>query len=311
MTLAMTKAKLLVIVAAAALAVLGLAACASGEAQAPTAPPAAGTAEAKPADSQLADALLQSLQSYGNSGRSQGIWVEGVGEAAATPDLAILDLGVEAFAGTVAEARRDGAAAMSRILEVIVARGIEDRDVQTRYFNIDARYTTIEKAVCPDAAQPQPEGLPPQLPGSPVGDCVIERQRIILGYNLNNHVSVRVRDLESIGEVIDEVTEAGGDLVRFQGVRFSIEDTKALNDLARAAAVEDLVAKARHIAGLSGVELGRLLHIRESGGNFISQGARLESALMDSAAASTPVQAGELTVTVTLHAEFAIAPGEQ
>ena len=310
MTIATTKAKVLIMGMTAMLAVLALAACASDAAPAPAAE------EAGPAESQLADALLQSLQKFGgsDSGQDQGIWVEGVGEAAATPDLAILDLGVEAFANTVAEARRDGAGAMSRILAAIEGRGIEGRDVQTRYFNIDARYTTVEMALCPDTARPQPDGLPPQIQGRPVGDCVIERQRVIVGYNLNNHVSVRVRDLDSIGEVIDDVTEAGGDLVRFQGLRFSIEDTDELNDLARAEAVADSFAKARHIAGLAGVELGRLLHVREAGGGFQSRGDLFfaESAFMDApASAATAVEVGELTVTVTLHAQFAIDEGEE
>ena len=46
-----------------------------------------------------------------------------------------------------------------------------------------------------------------------------------LGYQVNNQLTVKVRDLESVGEIIDQVTEAGGDLTRFQGIRFTIDDS--------------------------------------------------------------------------------------
>ena len=105
---------------------------------------------------------------------------------------------------------------------------------------------------------------------------------------------------------VDEVTAAGGDLIRFQGVRFSIEDTEALEDEARAAAVEDLLAKASQIAALAGVELGRLVYISESGGPIVNPLLRAESAVFAAAAAPTPIQIGELSVNVSLQGAFAI-----
>ena len=150
------KSKLLVFLIGLGLALLALTACGSDAA----APEAAGTGESQQGNWTSLTSLLRSeigasvyerlIQgSLGTStSRDVGIWVTGRGEASAEPNLAVLNLGVEAFARTVAEARTDAASAMGRILEVVNSRGIADRDIQTRFFNINARYTTKEITRC-------------------------------------------------------------------------------------------------------------------------------------------------------------------
>tara|TARA_B100000315_G_scaffold157263_1_gene145869 strand:- start:103 stop:567 length:465 start_codon:yes stop_codon:yes gene_type:complete len=138
-------------------------------------------------------------------------------------------------------------------------------------------------------------------------ECVVEWERVILGYDVTNQLSVKVRDLDSVGSVIDEATEAGGDLIRFQGVSFSIEDTKPLRAQARAAAVEDLMAKAGVVASLAGVELGDLVYITETGGPIaVTSMVAMERAAFADGAAATPIQAGELQVVVNVQGAFNI-----
>ena len=332
-----TKARVLILAGVLGLSVLALAACGGGN---PTtaAPNTGGQGSASDLTNLLnspstAAFFERLLQGTGGSGTRpiSGVWVNGQGEASAEPDLALLNLGVEAFASTVAEARTDGAAAMGQVLDVLKAQGVEDRDIQTRFFNINARYTSHEVTRCAApgvAIEPEPKIVPqvapvPPSPDSgvstssgvvvielePVGqgrqECVTERERVLLGYNVNNQLSVKIRDLTAIGGIIDAVTEAGGDLIRFQGVSFSIEDDQALKDRARAAAVEDLMAKADQIAALTGVELGDLVYITESGGPVISQSFRAEG-ISFAAAAPTPIQIGELQSRVSLQAAFDI-----
>ena len=112
--------------------------------------------------------------------------------------------------------------------------------------------------------------------------------------------------MSAIGEIIDGTTEAGGDLVRFQGVSFTIEDTKALQDQARTAAVQDLIAKATQVAALAGVELGSLVFITETGGPIVNQSVVMERRGFAASAAPTPIQAGELNVVVNVQGAFDI-----
>ena len=220
-----------------------------------------------------------------------GISVTGSGQASAAPDLAILSLGVEAFAGSVAEARDRAAGAMDLVVKSLLAGGIAEKDIQTRHFNISPRYTSREVTRCLGLDQT---------------DCFKERERVIIGYQVTNQLSVKVRDLEAVGSLIDGVTAAGGDSIRFHGVNFSIEDTKALEIEARAAAVADLMAKAKQIADLTGVALGKPVFIAEISRSAPKTLAMADRAFMAMEAVETPILTGELDVVVTLQARYAI-----
>ena len=252
----------------------------------------------------------------------QGIWVSGRGEATAVPDLAILNLGVESFGSTVAEARSDAAEAMGEVMKVVAGRNIADRDVQTKSFNIIPRYSTrtVTRCVEPDkpasSAETTDQVVPLRIPETPTveiarprtkGECFEERERVLIGYQVTNQLTVKLRDLDGIGELIDQVTEAGGDLIRFQGITFTIDDTKELQAQARTAAIEDLKAKANQVAALSGVKLGALINITENGGSQRPVFESLERTFaMASAAPATSISTGELEVVVNMQALFAI-----
>ena len=271
----------------------------------------------------VAEASLRSAVGAGfPTSMQQGIWVSGRGEATAVPDLAILNLGVESFGSTVAEARSDAAEAMGQVMKVVAARNIADRDVQTRFFNINPRYSSREITRCVEPAKPASGAsttVQQVLPGVPEGptleiarprtgsECFKDRERVLIGYQVTNQLTVKLRDLDGIGELIDQVTEAGGDLIRFQGINFTIDDTKELQDQARTAAIEDLKAKANQVAALSGVKLGALINITETGGPQRPVFESLERTFaMASAAPATSISTGELEVVVNMQALFAI-----
>ena len=272
----------------------------------------------------VAEASLRSAVRAGFPTSMQpGIWVSGRGEATAVPDLAILNLGIESFGSTVAEARSDAAEAMEQVMQVVVEFNIADRDFQTRFFNINPRYNTRNITRCVEPAKPEPDSatsLQRMVPGVPEGpaleisrprsgsECFEERERVLAGYQVTNQLTVKLRDLDGIGELIDQVTAAGGDLIRFQGINFTIEDTKELQDQARAAAIEDLKAKADQVAGLSGVQLGALINITETFGSQRPVFESLERRALAAAAKApaTSISTGELEVVVNMQALFGI-----
>ena len=216
-----------------------------------------------------------------NASQQLGIWVTGRGEVVTTPDLAILSAGVEARAETVAIARSQAAGAMSQILQILNAQGIESGDIQTRFFNISPEYVWNDRA---------------------------KRQELV-GYRVNNQVAVKIRDIDSAGTIIDAVAAAGGDLVRIQGVNFTVEDTEALEIQARKNAVENLMAKAQQFAELTDVQLGKPVFLSESGGFAPRITSAVAERAFDVAAApsvQTPISGGELKVTITVQGTFPI-----
>ena len=85
---------------------------------------------------------------YGGFGAQRGtsinerpaIWVSGQGKVAIEPELAVLDLGVEVTMETVASARDEAATSMEAVMSALKSNGVEEKDIQTRNFDIRPRY---------------------------------------------------------------------------------------------------------------------------------------------------------------------------
>lgn len=239
-------------------------------------------------------------------GGPSGIWVSGVGKASGAPDIAVLSLGVESLEDTAAAARVNAATAMNEVVEVLREAGIDDSDIQTRYFNIRPSYESVEVERCDsdsdggDSEAEQEETVDES--------CYKVWENRIVGYSVSNQTSVKIRNLANAGAIIDRAAEAAGNLVRINGISFNIEDPQALQDEARADAVADMKRKAEMLAELSGVKLGRLVYLTEGAAYVPPQPmyARAEAAFAASNA-STSISPGELDVSVTVQGAFLIA----
>lgn len=222
---------------------------------------------------------------YGDSGQ-EGILVDGEGRLSVAPDLALISLGVETTAATVADANGRAAAAMDALLAAVRASGVKDKDIQTRHFNIYPQYDYVEETL----------------------DGRRTSRQALTGYRVSNSANVKLRDLDSVGDVIDAVVTAGGDDVRINNISFTLEDTKPLLARLREMAVRDAMSKARHLATLSGVNLGRLVYIREtsSGSASVSVFAESRTYALAAASAAPPIESGEVDVWFSVQARFAI-----
>lgn len=231
-------------------------------------------------DSDDAAAALAQL-----GGGSQGIQVNGTGTVALAPDVALLALGVEAMADSVAEARGEAASAMTAIMGALEARRIEDSDIQTSFLNISPEYTYQEM----------------------LREGARINERVLVGYRVNNNVVVKLRDLDAVGDIVDEVAQAGGDATRVESIRFSAEDTTEARRLARERAVMDAVEKADQLATHTGVTRGNLVSVSETFQSApVPRNLSLASDAMMMEQATTPISAGELEITVNVHAVFEI-----
>ena len=218
------------------------------------------------------------------AGGQTGILVSGEGRVSVEPDLAIVNIGVEAQAETVAEARADAAGAMTGVVAAVKNRGLSDADIQTTSFNIwpQYQYEEIER------------------------DGRRVNRQVLVGYTVSNSAAIKVRDLSALGPIIDEVAEAGGDFTRINGVSFTVEDTKPfMNDL-REAAFEEAEAKAGQLADLAGVELGQAMFISEGVAtpDVVRSNLAFRAVAMESMA--TPISAGETELSLTISALFGI-----
>ncbi len=266
--------------------------------------------------------LAQSLMAQSKEDRdSVGIVATGTGRASAAPDLAILNLGVEALDATVNQARDSAASSMTAVIASLQENGVAEKDIQTGHFSIHPRYTGREITRCLESESDDTEitvspSAAPQASstgkmGASDEDCFQEYQSVITGYQVSNNLVVQVRDLSTIDEVIDGAVAAGGDHIRFNGVSFTLEDPSELTEKARSEAVSQLAAKAAHLAALGGVELGNLVYLSEAGGAAApaprAESARLLADASFGSSVSTPISAGEVTVEVSVYGQYLIA----
>jgi len=289
---AMIRRKKMMVLLGSALALVLVVGCSSDSSE--VGPPAT-ISESLPSGYGSSSAA-QWLQS--GSGDSTGIWVNGTGKATGDPDLGILELGVEALANKASEARDMAAKAIDATVSMLKANNIQDKDLQTSQFSINPQYDMQEIRRCTDGLKEEGNGT----------ECRTEFERVLIGYQVTNILTVKVRNLESMSSIIDGATEAAGNLVRINAVNFTIEDTKALLEMAREEAIADLLARANSMATLSGVELGKLVFLSESGGASPQSFARMEAAAFGFGGdQSTSILAGELDIIVNVQGVFAIA----
>ncbi len=209
------------------------------------------------------------------SNQQEGIWVTGTGEVSAIPDVAILSLGVEAQATTVAEAQAQAAEAMDAVMNTLDDYNVASKDIKTQYYSI--------------------------YPLRRWDDG----KETLIGYRVTNTVTVKIRNIEDTGGIIDAVTSAGGDYTRINGISFTVDDTDAYKVEARDKAMADAKDKAEQLAELAGVTLGKPTYIAESGGyNPIYYD--LVKAAEGVSAPETPISPGETEISLSVQVVYSI-----
>ena len=244
-------------------------------------------AAAQAVSSVASSASLSGAPTLQSTSGNSGIWVSGEGSVTLEPDLAMLNLGVETTGKTVAVARAEAATAMDAMVTSLKSNGSAAIDIQTQFFN-----------------------LSPQCQWTEVLENGIRTSKQVLtGYRVTNNAAIKIRELKNVGPIIDDVSEAGGDAARINGISFTVEDTSPLMVSLRADAVADAIAKANQFANLTGVDLGRLVFISETGGNAPQIRAFPEADFamaVSSFAPSTSISGGELEITMSVQAVFGI-----
>jgi uncharacterized protein YggE len=230
-----------------------------------------------------ADEVNRNLQGGGNltptpmqgmPGEGGLISVDGRGEAAGPPDLATITSGVTTQAASAREALDANSAAIARLISALAEAGIEGRDIQTSEFSIQPQY------VYPDQPDSSGYSQPPR----------------IVGYQVANRVTVRVRDLSRLGAVLDRAVSVGANTI--DGISFTVADATALYAEARRKAFADALAKAELYAALAGVELGGIEIISE--GTAFAPPLSIGALAREAVAAAVPIETGEASYVVTV-----------
>lgn len=203
------------------------------------------------------------------------ITVSGEASVDLPPDMATITLGVMTKGETAADALATNSDAMGQVMALLRDQGVADTDLQTAGLSL-----------YPDRANRPSEG-----PGASFE-----------GFTASNTVTARIRDMDSVGAILDTAVGAGANT--FMSISFGLQDTdKAMND-ARLQAVANARAKAEFLAEASGVTLGEVYAISDATARV---GPRSYDFRMSQAEGSVPIAGGEVSTRATVTITYQIA----
>lgn len=200
------------------------------------------------------------------------ISVSGTGTSSRQPDTADLRLGFSEQRDDAETARSIGAATVRRVIEALTAAGVAEADIRSESVSLSPAYDYIDG------------------------------KSVLRGFDFGHVLAVTVRDLDTVGALIDAAVGAGAN--RIDGIGFRVADPSAAADEARAAAMADARAKAEALAREAGVRIIGVASISEG----VSGPAPYypSFAAGDVAAKSTQIMPGSSEVGVTLTVVYLI-----
>ena len=196
------------------------------------------------------------------------VTVTGEGTVAAAPDSAVIRLGVSSQGKTARAASDANAREMTVVLAAIKESGVADRDIQTTTLSLQPQYDPNKT----DAAR-------------------------LIGFQANNQVTVKIRDVARLPSVLDRAIAGGAN--EMSGVEFIVSEQGKLLDKARIEAIADARRKAELYATAAGMKIGRVMAISEEGS---APPQRAFQALR--AGAATPLAPGEQTLRAVVTVSF-------
>lgn len=202
------------------------------------------------------------------------IAVNGTGKVTAQNDVAMTTVGHSSVDKDVTKAQTENKKVMDPLFKDLKALGIEDKDLQSNY-SINPEYNYSN-----------------------------DKGSQLVGYRVNNSVSIKIRDLSKISAVLNLTGKYGATEVG--GLSFIVDDMEDLRGEARTKALEDAKSKARELAKTLGVTLGDIVSYNDydssPGPMYYGRDALMSEKAMNVGGGPSALASGsqEVTMNVTI-----------
>lgn len=217
------------------------------------------------------------------------IAVEGQGKVTVIPNIAETSFTVISEGLTPSQVQTDNNKKMSAAIEYLKKNGVEDKDIQTTGYYLNPKYYYPT-----DTRYPYPQVNSPT----------------IVGYTLNQTITVKIRELSKAGDLVAGVVEQG--INQTSGISFTVDDDKLkeYQNEARMKAFSEARQKAEAMSKAAGVRLGKVMTFSENfyGGPipYYAKGLGMGGGGADAAVASAPIQVGSQEVSVSVNITYLI-----
>jgi hypothetical protein len=200
------------------------------------------------------------------------VTVTGEASISVKPDTAVIRVGVNSQGKTAKAASEANAREMTAVLAAIKADGIEDRDIQTSHLSLQPQYD-------------------PNKAGT----------ARLLGFQVTNQLTVKIRDIGKLPAFLDSTVAAGAN--EMSGIEFIVSEQSKLLDRVRAEAIADARRKAELYARAAGTKVGHVVSITDEGAapppRPVMQAMR---------AGAVPIAPGEQTLRAAVTVSYELTP---
>ncbi|TCK98204.1 hypothetical protein EDC19_0622 [Natranaerovirga hydrolytica] len=216
--------------------------------------------------------MNQSVTASENPTTVNTLNVNGKGTITVEPDMAYISVGVRTEDKDAEVAQKQNSQTMNKVIDAIKELGINEEDIQTSNFNLRPQYVTNRD----DAS---------------ITD--VEK------YVVTHYLEVTVRDIDTVGNVLDTAISSGANLSN--SIRFTISDSEEAYHKALVLALTNAQGKADALANALDVSIGAPINVTEQSSYNapVTYGDANIRFSFDSAE-SMPVETGELEVTANI-----------
>ncbi len=201
--------------------------------------------------------------------------VTGEGKVSVTPDIAIINLGVEENGASLKQVQDSVNKKSKNLVDALKKLGVGESDIKTTAYNIYPDY-----------------------------DYNLQPAKIT-GYRVSTNYQVKVKDFDKVNDILVKATESGANAIG--NISFDINEitkNKKLQE-AREEGVAKAKEKAQGLAKAAGISLGKIINVSESqGGSYPRPAALMEKS--GSSIAQPDIQPGETELSVTVSLSYEI-----
>ena len=218
--------------------------------------------------------LTSCMSSADGMKNEQRISVSAKGGVTLSPDIATFRVEADETRKTTSEALNAVNKNMATVLQILSSYKIADKDIATNSISLNPQYNWEDG------------------------------KRVLIGQNASQSLSVKLRDIDQLGKIIDEISKITN--INLYSINFDKEDKTEAYEEARILAVKNAIKKASTLANAADMELGEPLTINEGSSPYVSYDRANSSKMMVSEASSynTQTPSGELTITSDVSVTF-------
>jgi uncharacterized protein YggE len=196
--------------------------------------------------------------------------VTGIGHLSIEPNIAQVQLAVTTENRDLSQAQQENAYLMNQVIESLLELGISRENIKTTTYNISPQYDYVEG------------------------------KQLFRGYQVTNAITVKITNIEQVGNVIDVAVQNGATNV--SNIQFTVENEQLHYQQALSLALKNALAKAQTIAATIQLQLDPhpikiVEEVREEPVVYRTFAAKEMTG-------STPIEQGQITINATVKVQF-------